>query len=145
LILLSSRYIFIYVVIYVCNVVPVGHSFKVDPRQLLPAIAVCIKWVLFPSYFGCLDVTWLLMVAGFGRILELFFKGWLVMCSSTTGFRAFAKSRHPLGEAFANSELSAKASRRNYAGEGAFAERKREPSRRICVERPTWFSVKTFS
>jgi hypothetical protein len=135
-----------------CNVVPVCHSFKVDPRQLLPAIAVCIKWVLFPSNFGCLDVTWLLMVAGFGRILELFFKCWLVMCSSTTGFRAFAKSRHPLGEgliplgeAFAKSKLSAMASRRNYAGEGAFAESKREPSRRIFVERPTWFSVKSFS
>jgi hypothetical protein len=63
---------------------------------------------------------------------------------STTGFWAFAESGVPLGEgpfplieAFTESLISAKASRRTSTGEGAFVESRRDPSQRICTERPT--------
>jgi hypothetical protein len=63
--------------------------------------------------------------------------------TTTIGFEAFAESEvplaegdFPLGEGFTERKLSTKASRPSYTGEGAFAESKRDPSRRICAERP---------
>jgi hypothetical protein len=60
----------------------------------------------------------------------------------TTGFLVFAESGvplgdgpFPLGEAFAESLLSAKASRRTCTGEAPFAESLSGPSQRICAER----------
>jgi hypothetical protein len=67
----------------------------------------------------------------------------------TTGFRAFAESRvplgegpFPLGEGFTESELSAKASRHNDVGEALFDESCRSSSRWMFAERPIWLSVK---
>jgi hypothetical protein len=61
----------------------------------------------------------------------------------TTGIEAFTESEFrlaegvfPLGEGFIERKLSMKASWPSSTGEGAFAESRWDPSRRICAERP---------